>query len=76
MEASFCGPVPLVEGSMKEEDLNYHYNADDLKELGKNLTETLLLYCNEELNLADQISEIKTYHLQKQSQSNPLPLTK
>lgn len=38
MEASFCGPVPLAEGSMKEEDLNYHYNVDDLKELGKNLT--------------------------------------
>ena len=37
MEASFCGPLPLVQGSMKEEDLNYHYNADDLKELGKNL---------------------------------------
>ena len=38
---------------MKEEDLNYHYTSEDLKDLGKNLAKTLLLYCNEELNLAD-----------------------
>ena len=37
MEASFCGPKALVQNSSKEEDLNYHYTADDLKTLGKNL---------------------------------------
>jgi hypothetical protein len=53
MEASFCGPKPEFNELTKQMDGNYHYNTEDLKDLGKNLCETLLLYCEGDLNLID-----------------------
>jgi hypothetical protein len=35
MEASFCGPKPIL--SDQDTLLNYHFTVDDLKEIGKNL---------------------------------------
>ncbi len=45
MEASFCGPKN-TSNDIIAEDLNYHYSADDLMEIGKKLCQTILLYNN------------------------------
>jgi hypothetical protein len=80
MEASFCGPKqtsqPLpLEGeknfAIPEEDLNYHYTAEDLMNAGKKLCETITLYNNSNIDVTKQIDEIKSYHTKKQKEDIP-----
>jgi len=51
MEASFCGPKAhssIIPTSEQAKALNYHFTAGDLMDIGKNLCQTLLLYCSGE----------------------------
>ena len=80
MEASFCGPKqtasPILESDgitvITEEDLNYHYTAEDLMQAGKKLCETITLYNNINIDISKQIEEIKSYHTKKQKEDVPL----
>jgi hypothetical protein len=55
-----------------EEDLNYHYTAEDLMQAGKKLCETITLYNNINIDISKQIEEIKSYHTKKQKEDVPL----
>lgn len=53
MEASFCGPkapASVDPNSLEAKKLNYHFTTKDLKDIGQNLCQTLLLYCAGEVN--------------------------
>jgi hypothetical protein len=73
MEASFCGPKqtssPIFGADgitpIPDEDLNYHYTAEDLMQAGKKLCETITLYNNINIDISKQIEEIKSYHTKK-----------
>ena len=62
MEASFCGPKNTTS---EVDDLNYHYTADDLMEIGRKLCQTILLYNSQNIDTSKQIEEIRNYHTKK-----------
>lgn len=45
MEASFCGPI------MYSEKQQFHFTTQDLMDIGKNLSLTLLLYYSDQTNI-------------------------
>jgi hypothetical protein len=58
MESSFCGPKPVKfephRGNKKAptvQELNYHFTTEDLMDVGKSLSLTLLLYRAEKESL-------------------------
>ena len=54
MEASFCGPKAcsnIDPNSDEAKSLSYHFTVADFMEIGKNLCQTLLLYCDDEIDI-------------------------
>lgn len=53
------------EGATQAQELNYHYTADDLMEIGKKLCQTITIYNASNIDASKQIEEIKSYHQKK-----------
>ena len=66
MEASFCGPKPTVP------KLNYHFNSQDLANIGKTLCQSLLVYQSSQE--ANQIREVQKYHQSKEEKEQQPPI--
>jgi hypothetical protein len=63
MEASFCGPKAVANSNgvlpTDSDELNYHFTANDLMDIGKHLCQALLVYSADNININDQINEVK-----------------